>query len=223
MNSSIDWKRFLLPYELTVSGFIMKLGAIKKEHILKGENSPLEIVSGRVKNINSILEKANRLGISVAEIPEKIYDIAGLRIICKYESDVYKVFDLLKSRQDIEIENVKDYIKNPKSNGYRSLHVIARYNAEMSGGTTPVYVEFQIRTHAMHLWASIEHTLRYKYYYDIPQNVQEKLYNAALASVKLDNEIASIRDEMIKVKNARQRAEELEDDELDMFLDAYKS
>ncbi len=111
MKHIIDWKSFLLPYELAVSGFIMKLGAIKKEYILKGENSPIEIVSGRVKSVPSILEKANRFNVKYSDIAEEIYDIAGIRIICKYIDDVYKVYELLKSRQDIEIYSVKDYIK----------------------------------------------------------------------------------------------------------------
>lgn len=222
MKQMIDWKSFLLPYELAVSGFIMKLGAIKKEYILKGENSPIELVSGRVKTVPSILEKANRLGVKYSDIPNEVYDIAGIRIICKYIDDVYKVYDLLKSRKDIEIFQVKDYIASPKKSGYRSLHVLAKYHAETIDGAIPINVEFQIRTHAMHLWASIEHSLKYKYYQEIPSNIKEKLVSAASASSKLDEELTNIRKEVLLTKVDNTRGDELENSELDLFLDSFK-
>lgn len=222
MKQIIDWKSFLLPYELAVSGFIMKLGAIKKEYILKGENSPIELVSGRVKTVPSILEKANRLEVKYSDIPNEVYDIAGIRIICKYIDDVYKVFDLLKSRKDIDIFQVKDYIANPKESGYRSLHVLAKYHAETIDGAIPINVEFQIRTHAMHLWASIEHSLKYKYYHEIPSNIKEKLVLAANASTKLDEELTNIRKEVLKTCVDNTRGDELENSELDLFLDSFK-
>lgn len=222
MKHIIDWKSFLLPYELAVSGFIMKLGAIKKEYILKGENSPIEIVSGRVKSVPSILEKANRFNVKYSDIAEEIYDIAGIRIICKYIDDVYKVYELLKSRQDIEIYSVKDYIKNPKPSGYRSLHVLAKYYAETIDGAIPINVEFQIRTHAMHLWASIEHSLKYKYYQEIPENIKDRLVVAAGASYKLDEELTKIREEVLQTVVNKTRGDELEDSELDLFLESFK-
>ena len=222
MKHIIDWKSFLLPYELAVSGFIMKLGAIKKEYILKGENSPIEIVSGRVKSVPSILEKANRFNVKYSDIAEEIYDIAGIRIICKYIDDVYKVYELLKSRQDIEIYSVKDYIKNPKPSGYRSLHVLAKYHAETIDGAIPINVEFQIRTHAMHLWASIEHSLKYKYYQEIPENIKDRLVVAAGASYKLDEELTKIREEVLQTVVNKARGDELEDSELDLFLESFK-
>lgn len=218
MNEKKDWKSFLLPYELAVGGFIIKFEAIKKEYILRGERSPIEIVSGRVKSIDSIFEKAERLNISISQIPEEIYDIAGIRITCKYLEDVYKVYDLLCSRKDTEIFLVKDYVKNPKPSGYRSLHIIAKYNVETIDGQIPINIEFQIRTHAMHLWASVEHSLKYKYYHNIPENIKERLVNASIISSKLDEELSLIKEaiDMTEVENSR--GEEYSLDDLEIFL-----
>ena len=113
INENTFWKSFLLPYELAVGGFIIKLESTRKDYILKNSSSPIEIVSGRVKSVPSILEKAQRLNIDFSRIKEEIYDIAGVRITCKYIQDVYKVYELLKTRKDVEIFIVKDYIKNP--------------------------------------------------------------------------------------------------------------
>ena len=222
MKQILDWKSFLLPYEMAVSGFIMKLRAIKKEYILKGESSPIEIVSGRVKTVPSILEKANRLGIKYVDISNLLYDIAGVRIICKYLEDVYKVYELLKSRKDVEIFMVKDYITNPKPSGYRSLHILAKYRAETIDGAIPINIEFQIRTHAMHLWATIEHSLKYKYYQEIPENIQERLIEASKASMQLDEEMSKIHQAILETKVSKVRGEEWEDDEVDFFLDSFK-
>ena len=93
------WEIFLQPYEMAVQSFIIKLEAIKKQHILKGLKNPIEIVTGRVKSPESILDKAKRLGISLEEIPDKIYDIAGVRITCKYVQDVYEVAEMIKNRK----------------------------------------------------------------------------------------------------------------------------
>ena len=222
MKQILDWKSFLLPYEMAVSGFIMKLRAIKKEYILKGESSPIEIVSGRVKTVPSILEKANRLGIKFNDIPNEIYDIAGVRITCKYIEDVYKVLDLLNSRKDLEIFMVKDYIKEPKASGYRSVHLLAKYNAETINGPFKIGIEFQIRTHAMHLWASIEHSLKYKYYRDIPINIKERLVEAANVTKQLDEEMSKIHNEILQTQIKKMRSSDIEDDEVDFDLDDFK-
>ena len=97
------------------------------------------------------------MDVEFENISKKVYDIGGVRITCKYIEDVYKVADLLKSRKDVKLIEERDYIKNIKASGYRSLHLIMRYNVETIDGQVPIILEFQIRTHAMHFWASIEH------------------------------------------------------------------
>lgn len=222
INENLYWQSFLLPYELAVGGFIIKLEAMRKEFLLKNVNNPIEIVSGRVKSVSSILEKAERLNIDFNHITEGIYDIAGIRVTCKYIEDVYTVAELLKSRKDIDIFLVKDYIKEPKVSGYRSLHLIARYNVETVDGRMPINMEFQIRTHAMHLWASIEHTLKYKYYRHIPEEIKERLLQASKICASLDDEMTRIKETMGTIVVDKVRENEPALDEMEVFLNSVK-
>jgi putative GTP pyrophosphokinase len=219
MNAeNLYWKKFLLPYELAVGGFLIKLESLRKDFILRNVYNPIELISGRVKSVDSILEKAKRLGVKFENISEGIYDIAGIRITCKYIQDVYQVFDLLKVRKDIDVLCVKDYIKNPKESGYRSLHIVAKYRVEMVEKQAPINIEFQIRTHAMHLWASIEHSLQYKYYYQLPQEIKGRLYQASLITAQLDEEMAKIKNAMQEVVVEKERNEEYKFEDLNIFL-----
>lgn len=184
-----EWDLFLQPYELAVEGFILKFEGIKKQYQLRKEYCPIELVSGRVKSKDSILDKARRMDVPFELIDEMLYDIGGVRITCKYIDDVYVVCELLKARKDIKILEIRDYIKNMKESGYRSLHILALYNVETIDGQVPVKLEFQVRTHAMHFWASIEHSLKYKYSKQIPQALRARLHQAAIAGASLDNEM----------------------------------
>lgn len=187
-----NWNHFLQPYELAVEGFILKIEGIKKQYQLRRSYCPIEIVTGRVKSPDSILDKAKRMNVKFENISKEVYDIGGVRITCKYIEDVYKVADLLKSRKDVKLVEERDYIKNIKVSGYRSLHLIMRYNVETIDGQVPIILEFQIRTHAMHFWASIEHSLKYKYQKQIPDSLKERLKSASVAASKLDEEMSSI-------------------------------
>ena len=172
-----NWNHFLQPYELAVEGFILKIEGIKKQYQLRRSYCPIEIVTGRVKSPDSILDKAKRMNVKFENISKEVYDIGGVRITCKYIEDVYKVADLLKSRKDVKLVEERDYIKNIKASGYRSLHLIMRYNVETIDGQVPIILEFQIRTHAMHFWASIEHSLKYKY--------QKQILNRTGAKIRI--------------------------------------
>ena len=183
-----DWDSFLQPYELAVEGFLLKMEGIKKQYLVKGIHCPIEIVSGRVKTPESIINKAERMNVNIPEV----HDIGGVRITCKYLEDVYQVAKLLKSRKDIKLIEERDYIKNVKPSGYRSLHLICRYNVETIEGQQPILLEFQIRTHAMHFWASIEHSIKYKYNKKVPQEIKERLVNASIAATKLVTKIIDL-------------------------------
>jgi putative GTP pyrophosphokinase len=193
MNELFNWELFLQPYELAVEDFILKIEGIKNQYHKANLYCPIEIVSGRVKSPQSILDKARRMNVPAALIDEKVHDIGGIRITCKYIDDVYKVAELVKNRRDLEVLEVRDYIKKVKPSGYRSYHIICRYIVETIRGAIPVLLEFQIRTHAMHFWASIEHSLKYKYQKRIPVELKERLTAAAHAAEKLDEEMTAIR------------------------------
>lgn len=206
-EQNINWLEFLQPYELAVNGFVMKFESIKKQYILAGKRNPIESVTGRVKTPKSIVAKLKRMNMDFSEI-RNLSDIGAIRITCKYIQEVYEIFDLIKSRKDIEIFWIKDYIENPKSSGYRSLHIIAKYNAETIDGQIPINFEFQIRTLAMHLWASIEHSLKYKYYRNIPENIKLRLIEASRIAYDLDVEMSKIKKDMLQLDAKEERGEE---------------
>ena len=191
-KEKFSWDRFLQPYELAVEGFILKFEGIKKQYKLQNTYCPIEIVTGRVKSPESILDKAKRMNVAFENISKQVYDIGGVRITCKYLEDVYKVAELLKLRKDVKLLEERDYIKNVKPSGYRSLHLIMAYKVETIDGQVPVILEFQIRTHAMHFWASIEHSLKYKYQKQIPTSLKDRLKSASLAASRLDEEMSQI-------------------------------
>lgn len=205
MDKNFNWNLFLQPYELAINGFIIKLESMKKQYVFKGEKNPIESISGRIKSPTSILEKAKRLNVRFKDIPKYIQDIGGIRITCKYINDVYEVKSILDSRKDIEIVHVKDYIKKPKSSGYRSLHIIAKYFVETISGQNTIFIEFQIRTLTMHLWASIEHSLKYKYFENIPEEIRKKLYDAAKITEELDVKMGAIQEEVEALGNGKIR------------------
>ncbi len=193
-----QWKDYFIPYEQAVEELMVKFQNLSHQFRMKKIHSPIELVFGRVKNINSIINKAKRYGIQKIDekIGEYIKDIAGIRIISQFEDDIDAVVAMIEQRTDLTIVEKRDYIRNPKSSGYRSYHVIAEYEVITAFGTRKIYVEIQLRTMAMNFWATIEHSLTYKYAGNIPAYIDERLQQAAIASAKLDNEMFQIREEV---------------------------
>jgi putative GTP pyrophosphokinase len=196
------WRELLNPYELAVSELILKFRHLIGEHKENGFYSPIEQVTGRVKTISSILEKMQKKQIVFEEIEEKIEDIAGVRIICQFVEDIYKVVELINSRDDMEVKVVKDYLNNIKESGYRSYHLIIYYNVQTIKGPKKIQVEIQIRTLAMDFWATVEHSLQYKYKQNMPEHIKNRLSSAADAVLVLDNEMSSVRSEIMDAQNS---------------------
>ncbi|MBQ8730688.1 MAG: GTP pyrophosphokinase family protein [Lachnospiraceae bacterium] len=196
------WKQTLRPYELAVDELTLKFNHIIKEYAQEGVYSPIEQVSGRVKSVTSILEKAQKKSIPIDEIEEQIEDIAGIRIICKFDEDIYAVAEIIKQRSDMEIKSYKDYIANMKPSGYRSYHIIIYYDVETVHGKKRIQAEVQIRTLAMNFWATIEHSLQYKYRHNIPKHIKEKLNSSAEAVLLLDKEMSSVHREIMDAQNS---------------------
>lgn len=195
------WKEILNPYALAVDELELKFNHMIKEYKQQGLYSPIEEVSGRVKSISSIISKAQKKGIDMNRIVEDVEDIAGIRLICQFTNDIYAVVDLIRSRSDMTVKSEKDYIVNMKSSGYRSYHIIVLYKVETINGTKEIPVEIQIRTLGMNFWAVIEHSLQYKYQGNIPQEIRDRLTAASNAVITLDNEMASIHNEVIDAQN----------------------
>lgn len=201
------WRKILAPYRLAVDELVVKFTHIKQQYQDGRMYSPIEMVSGRVKRVSSILEKAKRKGVNLEELEEKIEDIAGIRIICQFVEDIDTVVDIVRNRADMEVKLEKDYITQSKPSGYRSYHMIVYYTVQTVKGPKKLAVEIQIRTLAMNFWSTIEHSLQYKYKEHMPDELRERLLRAADAVDMLDNEMASVRDEIMDAQNSnRQKA-----------------
>lgn len=209
-----DWKRFLLPYEQTVDELRIKIEGLLKSYKKFGNVSPIESVDVRVKSISSILDKAAKKKIAIRDIEEKIEDIAGVRIICRFVEDIYTIIQVIKDLQgtDFSIKEERDYVKNQKESGYRSYHILISYNVYTIYGHYKVPAEIQIRTMAMNSWAVNEHSLNYKYRGNMPKAIQEKLRAAAEAAFNLDKEMGTIRDEICEAAQSMQTQVNLVDE-----------
>ncbi len=195
------WREILIPYQQAVQEMAVKFESIVNENSRLGKYSPIEYVTTRVKKISSILEKAQMKGVAIDRIEEEIEDIAGVRIICQFVEDIDKVVELIRSRNDMTIKFEKDYISNTKQSGYRSYHMIVYYNVHTALGEKKIQAEIQIRTLAMNFWATIEHSIQYKYKGDVPSFIQNRLVHAAEAAHQLDNEMSKIRTEVLDAQS----------------------
>ncbi len=198
------WRETLIPYEQAVKELVIKFESIANENRRLGKYSPIEYVTGRVKKISSILEKAKKKEIVLSKIEEEIEDIAGIRIICQFVEDIDRVVELIRARGDMRIKYEKDYIQNTKQSGYRSYHIIVYYYVHTALGEKRVQAEIQIRTLAMNFWATIEHSLLYKYGHNIPTSIRKRLIRAAEAAHMLDQEMSKIRDEIMDAQDSFQ-------------------
>ncbi len=174
-----------------------KFKVLNIEYSSRFDRNPIETIKTRLKSPKSIIEKMNRIGVPVSaeNIEHNLNDVAGVRVICSFVDDIYKLADMLAVQDDVYVVKTKDYIKNPKPSGYRSLHLIVETPIFLSNEKRYMRVEVQLRTIAMDFWASLEHKLRYKK--DIPadaaQEIARQLYDCAEAASKTDQEMLAIR------------------------------
>ena len=191
-----DWDNFLAPYEQTVSELKVKLRGIRKQFREQNKHVPIEFVTGRVKPVDSIVAKSKLRNIPFDRLEEEMSDIAGLRIMCQFAEDIHQVVQLIRNRNDMRVLIERDYISNQKNSGYRSYHLVVEYPVQLVTGEKKILAEIQIRTLAMNFWATIEHSLNYKYQGDFPEEIGNRLRRAAEAAYQLDEEMSSIREEI---------------------------
>ncbi len=194
-----NWDRFLEPYKQAVNELKVKLKGIRTQFELEEVHMPVEFVTGRVKPLASIYDKTLEKGIPFEpslELAGELPDIAGLRIMCQFVDDIGSVVEILRQRNDLTVIEERDYISHKKASGYRSYHVIISYPVQTIQGEITILAEIQIRTLAMNFWASIEHSLNYKYESELPQEINHRLERAAEAAFRLDEEMSLIRDEI---------------------------
>ncbi|MEW4353774.1 GTP pyrophosphokinase family protein [Streptococcus pneumoniae] len=192
----IEWEEFLDPYIQAVGELKVKLRGIRKQYRKQNRHSPIEFVTGRVKPVESIKEKMALRGIKEQNLAQDMQDIAGLRIMVQFVDDVEEVLSVLRKRKDMTIVQERDYIHNQKSSGYRSYHVIVNYPVDTISGNKSILAEIQIRTLSMNFWATIEHSLNYKYKGEFPEEIKKRLEITAKIAYQLDEEMGKIRDDI---------------------------
>jgi len=194
-NLMEDWKNELLVYKFALDQMDTKFSIISQEYNLIHGHNPIEHTKSRVKSFESLINKLVRKGcdITTKAAKEHINDIAGLRIVCSFLSDIYNMVEVLKEHEDIKILKMKDYIKNPKPNGYRSLHLIVEVPVYLTNRVEYAKVEIQIRTIAMDFWASLEHKIYYKLNNEVPNQLTDELKEAADIANYLDEKMLHIR------------------------------
>ena len=192
----VGWEEFLDPFIQAVGELKIKLRGIRKQYRKQKQHSPIEFVTGRVKPIESIKEKMALRGIKEENLAQDMQDIAGLRVMVQFVDDVEEVLDVLRKRHDMRIIQERDYIKNRKASGYRSYHVIIEYPVDTINGSKTILAEIQIRTLSMNFWATIEHSLNYKYKGEFPDEIKKRLEITAKIAYQLDEEMGKIRDDI---------------------------
>lgn len=198
--------RFMMIYKFALAEMETKIDILKEEFQLLHDYSPIEHTKSRIKSPESIMKKMLRKNseLSLPQIRASIKDIAGLRITFSFISDIYQVSAMLQKQDDLKVLEVKDYIKNPKPNGYQSLHLLIEVPVFMSDCQEHVCVEVQIRTIAMDFWASLEHKIFYKYSQAVPENLTRELKNAADKAYELDLQMERLHREIKEIKDSQE-------------------
>lgn len=198
MEEFKTFQELMMQYECAMLEIKTKLDVLNTELSLVNKRNPFETIKCRLKKPMSIYEKLRRLNepLTVGSIEKNLNDIAGVRVICSFPDDIYRLVDCLLAQDDIRLIAKKDYIKNPKSNGYRSLHLIIEVPIFLTREKKLMRVEVQFRTIAMDFWASLEHKLKYKKDIDNAESISEELFYCAELISQLDGRMQQIREKI---------------------------
>lgn len=197
-----DYRAAMILYSSALKIVTAKLEVINEEFALRRRQTPIEYIKSRLKTSDSISQKLIRRGYepTLENARQLIDDIAGVRIICAFTDDIYRVAGIIESRLEINVLKVKDYIQNPKPNGYRSYHMIIEVPVMLIDAVENVRLEIQIRTIAMDFWASLEHKMKYKFDKEIPDGLKGELKDCAESVASLDEKMLTLNKEIDKYK-----------------------
>ncbi|WP_245566864.1 GTP pyrophosphokinase [Jonesia quinghaiensis] len=215
-----DFARLQMEHEFAVDEVLTKVSILQREFMHLHQYNPIEHVTSRVKSLESILQKVAKRGIdwNPQAIRANLTDIAGVRITCSFIADTHRILKTLTSQTDVKVIEVKDYIANPKPNGYKSLHAIIEIPVFLSTGPVPVTVEVQIRTIAMDFWASLEHKIYYKYDGAVPDRLVADLSDAADAAEQLDRRMEQLHTEVRGAGSSAEAADTSDELEEELLL-----
>lgn len=191
-----EWGKTLLLYDAAIKEVTIKLEILKNEFKLNQQYNPIEYITSRIKSAESISRKMqdDDMEITVENIIENVNDLAGVRVICPFTSDIYRIVDAIKKQNDINVLKIKDFIETPKENGYMSYHMIVSIPIFLSDRVVDTKVEIQIRTIAMDFWASLEHKIYYKFKGNAPAGIRAELKECANIISFLDEKMLSLNE-----------------------------
>ena len=191
----VSFNRLMSYYKCAMMEIETKFRVLKEEYSLRHDRNPINTIESRLKRMQSIKEKLERRGVpvSIRTIEEELNDVAGIRVICSFAEDVYTIAETFLKQDDITLIEKKDYIKNPKENGYRSLHLIVAVPIFLENEKRIMKVKVQLRTIAMDCWANLEHQLNYKKEHGFTEKMKKELADCAMLSAQLDEKMDELR------------------------------
>lgn len=197
-ESMVGFKELMMMYTCAIKEVRTKYDVLNTEFNIRYRRNPIYCISTRLKRAGSIMGKLDRLGlpITISSIENHLHDVAGVRIVCSYTDDIYRIADSFLRQSDIRLHERKDYIVNPKPNGYRSLHLIVSVPVFFAEKTKDIKVEVQIRTIAMDYWASLEHQMKYKHHVSNDQKICDELLRCAQTLAETDARMLAVRREI---------------------------
>jgi len=206
-NDGVDnWKTAIFLYNAALKEINTKLEILNEEFKQVHRYNPIEYFKSRIKSPESIVKKLKRNGreSSIENMIEYVNDIAGFRIVCSFTSDIYRIAEMIGKQKDLTVVSVKDYIKNPKPNGYKSYHMLVTVPVFLSDGQVDTKVEIQIRTIAMDFWASLEHKIYYKFEGNAPDYISSELRDCADIVSTLDARMLQLNEAILKAKQEQE-------------------
>ncbi len=209
-DSDIDnWKEVMLIYSSALKQISTKLEILNDEFQHVHRYNPIEHIKSRVKTPESIVKKLKKHGYesTIQNMVEYINDIAGIRVICSFTSDIYQIAEMIRNQSDIKVISIKDYIVNPKKSGYKSYHMLVTIPVYLSDRIVDTKVEIQIRTVAMDFWASLEHKIYYKFEGNAPDHIRNELVECARMVAELDERMLSLNEEIQMIHQGSQTEE----------------
>ena len=193
-----SWTEIILIYNSALKEIGTKLEILNDEFQHVHRYNPIEHIKSRIKSSESIVKKLKKNGYesTLENMVKYVNDIAGIRVICSFSSDIYQIAEMISNQNDIEVLSIKDYIKNPKPSGYKSYHMLVTVPIYLSDRTVPARVEIQIRTVAMDFWASLEHKINYKFEGNVPQNIKDELVECSGLISDLDARMLRLNEQI---------------------------
>lgn len=194
-----SWTEVILIYNSALKEIGTKLEILNDEFQHVHRYNPIEHIKSRIKSSESIVKKLKRNGYesTIENMVKYVNDIAGIRVICSFSSDIYRIAEMISNQNDIKVLAIKDYIKNPKPSGYQSYHMLITVPIYLSDRIVQAKVEVQIRTVAMDFWASLEHKINYKFEGNVPQYIKDELVECAHMISAVDNRMLSLNEQIL--------------------------